>query len=353
MDHSQVLIKTAKGKEEVRSKAFNLSPSLRRLLLLVDGQSTVAATLSRLAALGDDVETELDALLAEGFVAPQESRADLDSESMHDCQGRGEQAPALQDVSPPRVTPAPPLRFNLDKAKGFARFIVLGYLGPAGAHRVERIDAARSAEELRAELRDLRDILPKLLQKRQAKRVWDQLEPLMLSAGTQVPVWSQGPRRRRPDAVRAGGAPKGAPPLRAWEIDERIGYDSSQSQLSTRILEFAEPLTDAANGADAAKRALQMAVICWNAAMLPGNKGLETIAPTLREIAGADRRLERELFDIFEIMRARKDAQFHGDNQFIVDFALTDTPDGLRLRVASEPLSPDPQGVAAPNGEGA
>jgi hypothetical protein len=350
MDHSQVLIKTAKGKEEVRTKAFNLSPSLRRLLLLVDGQSTVATTLSRLAALGGDVETELDALLAEGFVAPQESRAALSSDGLRDCARRGEQVPSLQDAPPTGRAPTPPPAFNLEKAKGFARFIVLGYLGPVGAHRVERIDAARSAAQLRAELRDLREILPRLLQKRQAKRVWDQLEPLMLSAGTQVPTWSQGPRRRRPDAVRAGGAPKDAPPLRAWEIDEKIGYDSSQSQLSSRILEFAEPLTDAAIGADATKRAVQMAVICWNAAMLPGNKGLETIAPTLREIAGGDRRLERELFDIFEIMRARKDAQFHGDNRFIVDFALTDTPDGLRLRVASEPLSPDRQGVAAPTG---
>jgi hypothetical protein len=336
MDHSQVLIKTAKGKEEVRTKAFDLSPNLRRLLLLVDGQSTVAETLSRLALLGNDVESELDALLAEGYVASRPSDPDPGASNFDDRQGRDEKPPA-----PVSTAAHPPPRFNLEKAKGFARFIVLGYLGPVGAHRVERIDATRSAAELRAELLDLHDILPKLLKKRQARQVWEQLEPLMLSAGTPATAWYQGPRRRRQDSVRAAGALRDASPLRAWEKGEGIELDSGQSEVSARILEFAEPLTDAAIGADAAKRAVQIAIICWNAAILPGTKGLETVAPTLREIAGGDPRLERELFDIFEIMRARKHTHYQGDNLFIVDFALTDTPDGLRLRVTSKPLSPD------------
>ena len=346
MDHSQVLIKTAKGKEEVRTKAFNLSPNLRRLLLLVDGQSTVAETLSRLALLGEDVASELDALLAEGFVASRLSDPDLGAGSFDDGQGKGE-----EPLGPASATARPPPRFNLEKAKGFARFIVLGYLGPVGAHRVERIDASQSAAELRAELLELHDILPKLLKKRQARQVWEQLEPLMLSAGvpTLAKAWYQGPRRRRQDSVRAAGALRGASPLRAWEKGEGIDLDSGQSEISARILEFAEPLTDAAIGADAAKRAVQMAIICWNAAMLPGTKGLETVAPTLREIAAGDLRLERELFDIFEIMRARKHTHYRGDNLFIVDFALTDTPDGLRLQVASKPLSLDQADTAPPS----
>jgi hypothetical protein len=169
---------------------------------------------------------------------------------------------------------------------------------------------------------------------------------LSLSVGTLAPAWHQGPKRRSQDPVRAGAGPKTGYPPRAWEKAEGIRFTAGHSQFSERILEFAAPLTDAAIGADAAQRAVQMAVICWNAAMLPGNKGLETIAPTLRAIAGGDLRLERELFDIFEIMRARRRAHFHGDNRFIVDFALTDTPDGLRLRVAAEPLSPDLPDVA-------
>jgi hypothetical protein len=352
MDHSQILMQTAKGKEEIRTKAFNLSPRLRRLLVLVDGESTVAATLSRLAVLGEDLEPALDALLADGYVAPRPSAPPLDTLRCDDARVHRERGPAPLPATPAKATAPPtPLRFNLEKAKGFARFIVLGYLGPVGARRVERIDAAGSAAELRAELRDLRDILPKLLRKRQAKELWDQLEPLMLSAGTQAPVWHQGPRQRRQETVRTGRPSKTPVSPDVWDKKDGIDSDPSQSELAARILEFAEPLTDAANGdaangADATKRALQVAIICWNAAILPGNKGLETIAPTLREVASGDRRLERELFDIYEIMRARKLARFQADNRFIVDFSLIDTPSGLRLQVSSAPLSPERVGPA-------
>jgi hypothetical protein len=162
MDHSQVLIKTTKGQEEIRTKAYKLSARLRRLLIMVDGHSTVGATLNRLSSLGDETAALLDNLVADGFLAPR-------------------------NAPPPGTTSAggaafpPQAEFNLEKAKGFARYVVLGSLGPVGARRVERIDAATSAGELRAELDDLREILPKLLPKRQAKEVWDQLEPLMLS----------------------------------------------------------------------------------------------------------------------------------------------------------------------------
>jgi hypothetical protein len=162
MDHSQVLIKTTKGQEEIRTKAFKLSARLRRLLIMVDGHSTVGATLNRLSSLGDETAALLDSLVANGFLAPRN-------------------APPPGTASPGGAAFSPQAEFNLEKAKGFARYVVLGSLGPVGARRVERIDAATSPGELRAELDDLREILPKLLPKRQAKEVWDQLEPLMLS----------------------------------------------------------------------------------------------------------------------------------------------------------------------------
>ena len=48
-----------------------------------------------------------------------------------------------------------------------------------------------AAGELRAELDELRDVLPKLMPKRQAEQVWKQLEPLMLSI-TEAPAAPQG-----------------------------------------------------------------------------------------------------------------------------------------------------------------
>ncbi len=77
-----------------------------------------------------------------------------------------------------------PAEFNLDKAKGFIRFTLLGVMGPTAARRIERIDATTTPEELRVELDGIHDMLPKVLSKRQAEQAWRQLEPIMQSLDT-------------------------------------------------------------------------------------------------------------------------------------------------------------------------
>ena len=85
----------------------------------------------------------------------------------------------------PSATAAP--TFNLDKAKGFIRSILLGAMGPTAARRIERIEATTTPEELRLELDAIRDMLPKVISKRQAEQTWRQLEPLMLSINAPLP----------------------------------------------------------------------------------------------------------------------------------------------------------------------
>lgn len=331
MDPRQVLVKTVKGQEEIRTKAFNLSPELRRLLSLVDGHSTVGTILSRRALLGDDLEAQLEALLAAGFLAPGKA-ADAAAWQAHPDRSGAPPAKGPAEAPPPGS-----MRFNLEKAKGFARFILLGSLGPVGAYRLERIDTARTVGDLRAELRELRDILPKLLSKRQARQVWEQLEPLMSSSGTREPA----ARLHGHEAARASGAAKTVYPKKARERAAVSASDPTHPPLAERILEYAQPLTDAAAGTPARKRAVELAIMCWNTALLPGNRGLDTIAPGLREIAAGDRQVERELFGIFETMQARKRAQYCDDHRFIVGFSLADAPNGLHLDVESRLLSPD------------
>ncbi|WP_295388894.1 hypothetical protein [uncultured Thiodictyon sp.] len=202
-----MLIKTAKGQDEIRTKANKLSMRSRRFLILVDGQSTVGDLLTRLAVLGDDIEALLEDLVADGFLAPRDT------------------LPPPRAAAPAAQAPSLPTEFNLDKAKGFARYIVLGNLGPLGGRRAERIEAARSAGELRVELDELREQLPKLLPKRQAKQVWDQLEPLILSATVADDVLA--PRDRVPDTPAAPPpAPAtAAPPLPAdFNLDKAKGF---------------------------------------------------------------------------------------------------------------------------------
>ena len=89
-------------------------------------------------------------------------------------------APNTPAPNAPASGPALP-EFNLDKAKGFIRFTLLGAMGPTAGRRIERIDATTTPEQLRAELDGIHDMLPKVLSKRQAEQTWRQLEPIMLS----------------------------------------------------------------------------------------------------------------------------------------------------------------------------
>ena len=179
MHHHQVLVRTAKGQEEVRTLVSTLPPAQRRLLILIDEHDTVDETLRRFAVLGDDIETHLETLLAEGFLAPRPAVCEA-------CGLTADQwelfAAGLLD--PWEVHPAGDPRhdepiFNLEKAKDFARVTVLESLCPPDGH-VERIEAAQTVGELRVELDALRESLPKLLPQRQAEQIWARLEPLML-----------------------------------------------------------------------------------------------------------------------------------------------------------------------------
>ncbi|EXJ16346.1 hypothetical protein [Imhoffiella purpurea] len=156
LDPRQIFIKSQKGLQEIQTRAFKLPARLRRLLLMVDGRSTLGDLMRRYENLGDDLEDQFQRLVADGFLVERRSARNQD------------------DRNESQV-------FNLDKAKGFARFVILGALGPAGSHRAERIERCVNPEDLYLEIQDLCDTLPSLLSSRQAKHVLDQLEPLMAS----------------------------------------------------------------------------------------------------------------------------------------------------------------------------
>lgn len=154
MAPTDVYIKTDKGLAEILGRTHGLAVRLRRILIMVDGRASVAEMVARLARLGD-IAGALQELATRGFIAPREA--------------------------PRTVAADTAAGFDLDQAKGFARYVLLGALGPVAARRVERIDAVASATALQAELEALRGLLPQLVGRREAERVWRQLEPLLLS----------------------------------------------------------------------------------------------------------------------------------------------------------------------------
>jgi hypothetical protein len=141
-------------------------------------------------------------------------------------------------------------------------------------------------------------------------------------------------RHQRAVTIKAK-ARRSAPHAGLAGLDGVFRMDSSLPKLSERIWEYAEPLLDAATNAGAQKRAAQLAIICWNAALLPEAKVEELLRPTLQQLSGGDPRLERGLLSIYAMMIERKHEYFEDDRRLVVDFSLSDGPDGVHLMVAS------------------
>lgn len=162
---SQVPVKTAKGLEEIEKRTYGLLASLRLVLIMVNGRLTVTDLAKKLAGFGE-IESALAQLEQDGFVAAKPDSNEIVTPSK----------PAIQ-----KDTPNSHPEFNMEKAKGFIRFVLLGAMGPTAERRINRIEATTTTEELRVELDAIHDMLPKVLSKREAQQAWNQLQPIMTS----------------------------------------------------------------------------------------------------------------------------------------------------------------------------
>lgn len=88
MDINAILLKTPRGREEIRTRSYRLSPMARRLLIIADGQRTVTELAADLACGKRD--RELHAAI-EGLVEGQllHIRDDLDGRTRGTPKGTG------------------------------------------------------------------------------------------------------------------------------------------------------------------------------------------------------------------------------------------------------------------------
>lgn len=71
--------------------------------------------------------------------------------------------------------------FNLNKARDVVRYTLLAAMGATAARRIERIDTISELGEFAKELEAIREMLPKVLSKRDAEQAWKQLLPVLES----------------------------------------------------------------------------------------------------------------------------------------------------------------------------
>lgn len=67
MERKAVLAKTAKGQDEIKSRAHGLAHKLRSILIMVDGSATAGDILAKFGGI-PDIETALESLVSQGFV---------------------------------------------------------------------------------------------------------------------------------------------------------------------------------------------------------------------------------------------------------------------------------------------
>jgi hypothetical protein len=111
-------------------------------------------------------------------------------------------------------------------------------------------------------------------------------------------------------------------------------------KLSAVIWDYAEPLLNEARGPTARENAAALSMFCWNASLLPLDKGREQIERAIDRMVKGDKELKQDMLTIFEMMHARKQLHFANDRRFIIDYHMTRNADSLSLHVISTHLMP-------------
>lgn len=137
MDRSAVLAKTAKGLEEVKSRAHGLPQKQRTILIMVDGTATVGEILAKFGGI-PEIAAALDALARDGFVEVKSAGS-----------GSASTSPA---TAPPAVKAAGPS--TVPQSRGEALSALTRYLhdnlGPDADLVTGSLEKARTAAEFAA-----------------------------------------------------------------------------------------------------------------------------------------------------------------------------------------------------------
>jgi len=115
-------------------------------------------------------------------------------------------------------------------------------------------------------------------------------------------------------------------------IIERAGLKSSQiyenrtNKLSEVIVDFSEPLLDAAGTTEKKRKALEIGVLAWNASFMDDDKFEKICRDEVRDA---------EAVKIFKYLRERRRTLFSEENRVVWQYEITETSKELHLYVAS------------------
>jgi hypothetical protein len=165
--------RTEKGAAEVAQRSQAIPARARSLLLMIDGKSTGAQLLEKLAAFPNSGEL-LQLLETEGYIGPV------------DGGGAAVSAPAAAPVSTASVTAAPPAASpgtgsgsGIGAAKRFMIRSLHEIFGPDADSLTGKVDLAQTTEDLRKLAEKHRELMASMGSRRKADAYWQGIEELL------------------------------------------------------------------------------------------------------------------------------------------------------------------------------
>jgi len=103
-------------------------------------------------------------------------------------------------------------------------------------------------------------------------------------------------------------------------------------KMSAVILEYAEPLMEAAENVEQQNKAVAMAIICWNASLIDEEHRDRIVAGAFAETGEME---DSGVQEVIEFMLSRKEELFSHNKKMVVDWFVKDKGDQLVLEVAT------------------
>lgn len=118
---------------------------------------------------------------------------------------------------------------------------------------------------------------------------------------------------------------------------ENVVFSSSEeAKMSEVLTDFITPYRQEVDTEEAYQRLLELAVMAWNAALLPELEQQRMINTMLTEgFPKVNKEIKQGVRDILEELIARKNQYFSENKRLIIDFELKDRGKDYHLSVAS------------------
>lgn len=165
MDLGAVYVKTAKGQNEIATRAHRLPQRERSLLVMVDGKTTGRDLIARTVQLGDSAAF-FSRLVDEGFIEALVTAA---------ASAQATASRAVVAAKAPTAGEAP------DAGSALPRELVLQasrkvteLLGPSGDVFAARLEACRTRDDLLKQLEKCREVVAGIMGSQAADKFWEE-----------------------------------------------------------------------------------------------------------------------------------------------------------------------------------